>query len=320
MFAGGTAGVTAAAIALRKAKTHELHDSGVRVINGRGKIPSLNDADVTGFTLATNDAVYVLGSFNCDGLSTTPATVARLVPTVPGESTGHFPDDGLATGSSELPAAIVCDAVYLLSQPNNDTSSSQDLGWNDAFSACCEGASPTSTPTNWIAAWATTPASSSNRRDGNWLGAAIYGYKVPYDSASGSWTSGTSRQQKLGASFTEYSFAMLCGLVPTGKNGFNQTSGGLHNFPRFLENWGGIECRIRGSMVALFDCRVANDPWNLRVYAPPNRVWGYNLLYASGVMPPLTPKTVQIRRVGSNDIGKAGYNAKLTVWGYPTLP
>ena len=113
---------------------------------------------------------------------------------------------------------------------------------------------------------------------------------------------------------------MLCGLVPTGKNGVTQTSGGLHNFPRFLENWGGIECRIRGAMVALFECRVGTEPWNLRVYAPPLRIWGFNLLFNTGVMPPLTPKSVHFRRSSSNDITKTDYNIKLTAWGYPTLP
>ena len=191
------------------------------------------------------------------------------------------------------------------------------LRGRDAYSACAEDAV---SGTNWIAAWKTTERSNSNKRDGEILGTAIYPFKVPYDSASGSWTSGTSSKIKLDASFSEYSTALLMGLVPTGKNGWNQTSGGLHNFPRFLEDWGGVDCRIRGSLVALFECRIANDPWNLRVYTPPNRIWGFNLLFDSGVMPPLTPKTVQIRRVGANDITKDDYNAKLTAWGYSTLP
>ena len=299
-----TASATAA---IRKAVTHELHNSGVRVINGRGKIASIDSTQ--GFTLVTSDVVYVLGTFNADGLSTTPATVAVLVPPSPGQSTGHNFETG------ELPASIAADAVVLLSQPNNDTSASQNTGWNDAYSASAEGAG-----SNYNASWATIAPSSTNRRDGNVAATAFYPYKVPYDSSSGSWTGGTSSTFKPNASFTEYSFAMLCGLVPTGKNGVSQTSGGLHNFPRFLENWGGVECRIRGAMVALFECRVGTEPWNLRTYSPPNRVWGFNLLYGTGVMPPLTPKTIHFRRSNANDITKADYNAKLTAWGYPTLP
>jgi len=311
-----TAGSTTA---LRKKNTHNKHNSGVRIINGRGKVPSLNNTDTTGFTLATNDAVYVLGTFNADGLSTTPSPRDRLVPTSPGESTGHFYETG------ELPASIVADAVYLLSQPNVTFDSShnpvtQDAGWNDVYSSYCNNAEDDGTPTDWSTSWDRIAPSSTNKRDGNYNTAGtVKPYKVPYDSDSGAWSSG-GQHQKLPASFSEYSFAMLCGLVPTGKNGVNQTSGGLHNFPRFLEDWGGVECRIRGSMVALFECRVANDPWNLRVYSPPNRIWGYNLLFASGVMPPLTPKTIQIRRVGANDITKDDYNVKLNAWGYTPLP
>lgn len=298
-----TPGGTAADIALRKARTHELHDSGVRLINGRGKVPSI-DPEV-GFTLATNDAAYVLGTFNADGMANSPVTVSVSVPASPGASTGHNYEGG------ELPASIVADAITLLSQPLCPNESSQTGGWNDAFSPLRNGTA------NYAAAWATTPPSTSNRYEGS--NTATVPYAIPYDSSNGTWAT-VSDTRKLPASFTEYSFAMLCGLVPTGKNGVTQTSGGLHNFPRFLENWSGVDCRIRGSMVALFECRVANDPWNLRVYNPPTRVWGFNLLFDEGKMPPLTPKTLQFERSMANDITKAEYNTKLTAWGYSTLP
>ena len=142
---------------------------------------------------------------------------------------------------------------------------------------------------------------------------------MAYDSSNG--TLSTSSDTKLTPSFTEYSVAMLCGLVPTGKNGVSQFSGGLHNYPRFLEEWGGaVEARIRGSMVALFESRVGNDPWSLRNYSAPIRTWGFNLLFNTGTMPPLTPKTIAFRRSMANDITKPAYNTKLTAWGYTTLP
>ena len=299
-----TVGATAS---IRKAITHEMHNSGVRLINGRGKVPSIPSSP--GFTLATNDAVYVLGTFNADGDPATPAMVAVTVPPSPGASTGHNYEPG------ELPASIAADAVTLLSEPfcvNISNTISQTTGWNDAFSGY------TYSTTSYSNSWSTIPPSGSNTRDGI-RPASAFPYQVPYDSSSGAWTSGNS-DHKYTPAFSEYSFAMLCGLVPTGKNGVNQTSGGLHNFPRFLEGWGGVECRIRGSMVALFECRVADEPWNLRVYSPPLRVWGFNLLYDTGVMPPLTPKTISFRRSYENDISKATYNTKLTAWGYPTLP
>lgn len=296
-------------------ETRKLRNSGVRLINGRGKAPSINDTQ--GFSLITNDAVYILGSFNADGLASTPAApIQLLVPATPGTSTGHYPDDFSSTvpvaSSKELPVSIVCDAITLLSQPSYTDENNQSTGWNDALSSNRNGDS------NWSSSWATTNASGTNTRDGDNVTRTLY--KVPYDSASGTLT--TTSDNKLVPSFSEYSTAMLMGLVPTGKAGIRQTSGGLHNFPRFLEDWGasgGVTCRIRGSFVALFECRVATEPWNLHVYGAPKRVWGFNLIFNEGRMPPLTPKTLSFRRSGAVDIRKEAYNAKLTDWGYTNI-
>ncbi len=300
-----TTGTTAA---IRKARTHELHNSGVRLINGRGKVASV--AATPGFTLATNDCAYILGHFNTDGLSSTPTVVAVTSPAVPGDSTGHNYETG------EVPACVAADCITLLSQPILTSATAQSTGWNDAFSTrICSARSS-------VVGWQTTAPSSSNAGDGdntNSTPATVSAYMVAYDSSNG--TLSTSSATKLTPSFTEYSVAMLCGLVPTGKNGVSQFSGGLHNYPRFLEEWGGaVEARIRGSMVALFESRVGNDPWSLRNYSAPIRTWGFNLLFNTGVMPPLTPKTIAFRRSQANDITKTDYNTKLTSWGYTTLP
>ncbi|HUR59034.1 MAG TPA: hypothetical protein VM029_15070 [Opitutaceae bacterium] len=306
---------TGANAAETKAKSHNNRNSGVRLINGRGTVPSVGNQ---GFTLATNDAVYILGHFNADGLASTPTTVAVTVPPSPGASTGHNYETG------ELPASIVADAVTLLSQPVVEVQSSPTLGqrtgWNDRFSSLYYGTGNYLAHTSATTGWDVQGPSGTNDRDGDRVTTA-YAYRVPYDSDSGTWTVWQNTDgYKLEPAFTEYSMAILCGLVPTGKNGVNQNSGGLHNFPRFLEDWTGIDCRIRGSMVALFECRVATEPWSLRVYDPPNRIWGFNLLYDTGVMPPLTPKTIHFRRSMANDITKADYNTKLTAWGYTALP
>ncbi len=244
-----TAGTSAA---IRKARTHEMHNSGVRIINGRGKVPSTTATP--GFTLATNDVVYILAASMRRPVST-PATVAVTVPAVPGDSTGHNYETG------ELPASVVADAVVLLSQPHLSSGSNQDTGWNDAFSGNYDDASAT-----YSSSWATTAPSSTNESDG--VNTSQVPYKIPFDASNGTLT-GASSTLKLAPGFSEYSVAMLCGIVPTGKNGVTQNSGGLHNFPRFLEDWTSVECRIRGAMVALFECRVGNDPWSLRTYQPP---------------------------------------------------
>jgi hypothetical protein len=100
------------------------------------------------------------------------------------------------------------------------------------------------------------------------------------------------------ADHTEVSAAILTGLVPSGETGSNSYSGGVENFPRFLERWTGKTFRIRGSMVALFESEVATNKWGSNnVYNPPNRAWGFHEEFGKGYMPPGTPNTRRYRSV-----------------------
>ncbi|MGH7970795.1 MAG: hypothetical protein ACREIC_18905, partial [Limisphaerales bacterium] len=72
-------------------------------------------------------------------------------------------------------------------------------------------------------------------------------------------------------------------------------SGGVENFPRFLEDWTGDTLTYNGSMVAMFYSRVATGLWmgigsTYDIYNPPNRNWGLdqNFQY-SNKLPPATP-------------------------------
>jgi hypothetical protein len=86
---------------------------------------------------------------------------------------------------------------------------------------------------------------------------------------------------------------VVSGLVPERPN---QGYGGLHNFPRFLEDWQNIELHIAGSLIQLnFSTNATgpfeHDAWEptanpnnneeLGYYRPPLRRWGYDvgLLY-----------------------------------------
>ena len=89
---------------------------------------------------------------------------------------------------------------------------------------------------------------------------------------------------------TEVSAAILTGLVPSGETGSNSYSGGVENFPRFLEKWKDVDFMVRGSIVALFESEVATEPWGKSdVYSAPNRKWGFNQKFAEGYLPPGTP-------------------------------
>jgi hypothetical protein len=116
----------------------------------------------------------------------------------------------------------------------------------------------------------------------------------------------------------EISAALLMGITPTnptlGAKG--ESSGGAHNFPRFLENWGGKSVFIRGSLVALFESRVATEPWSTDYYSPPSRNWGFNDLFAQGRYPPGTPRVMSYRRVNFEHLGATDYTAAKESYGW----
>lgn len=94
-----TTGATIAATDPRSMQTS------VRIINGKGKVPSYGSA-TEGLTIATNAPVYVKGSFNADGVTTTSS-----------------PNSATTPETGEVPAAIVGDAVTILSQNFIDSTS-----------------------------------------------------------------------------------------------------------------------------------------------------------------------------------------------------
>lgn len=82
----------------------------VRIINGTGKVPSYAGTNSSeGLTIATNAPVYIKGNYNADG------TVSTSSP-----NSATTPDTG------EVPAAIVGDAVTILSQGFDDSDSLSD--------------------------------------------------------------------------------------------------------------------------------------------------------------------------------------------------
>lgn len=101
------------------------------------------------------------------------------------------------------------------------------------------------------------------------------------------------------AASTTVNAAFLTGIVATTTT---SDSGGVENFPRFLEDWTGDTLTYNGSMVAMFYSRVAIGLWKgigstYDIYNPPTRNWGLdqNFQY-SDKLPPATPAlTVLVR-------------------------
>lgn len=283
-------------------------DSAVRLWNGRGPVVSLDGTtypNKTGFTFCTNDAAYIIGHFNADGtINSSTSSTGN------GGYSARYPDS-----DNEKLCAVMADAITILSQPvytSSTTPYSQSGGWSDSLSAH-------RTSTSWVSGWATSQPSGSNGSDG--VNTSFIPAALPWSGKTAG-TAGSARTTKFGSPVptTEISSALLVGIVPTkhdpsdltdgpassGQNG--QVSGGLHNFPRLLEVWGSGGLYIRGSMVAMFESRVAMEPWSQRVYSAPSRTWGLheNLRSAAHDLP-LEPVLLGARRLGFKEITAAEY-------------
>ncbi len=106
--------------------------------------------------------------------------------------------------------------------------------------------------------------------------------------ASAAGQSYTSR----GALDTTINAACLEGIVQSVGNNY---SGGVENFLRLLQNWGGNTLTYNGSILVMFPSQVATNLWQApsgagSYYGVPTRNWGFdtNFLTAPG-LPPLTP-------------------------------
>jgi hypothetical protein len=223
-----------------------------KVAVGNSLVPTGTKAPngVKGLTIATGAPVYILGSFNTDGvISTAVAT-----------NSAKMPDDG-HTGASgdpsvQTPAAIAGDAITILSDNYFGTASTTNL-------APYVGSTV-----------ATNPTSSS-------------AYKSP------------SATTPTAAASVEIAAAFITGTNSTSPDatGVQTYSGGVHNMPHFLENWGSNTVAIRGSLVTMYDSRVATGAWSNSYYSAPIRQWGFDQTFSNGIFPPICPQVVSYRRV-----------------------
>ena len=95
------------------------------------------------------------------------------------------------------------------------------------------------------------------------------------------------------ATNTTVNAAIIAGIVPS-KNGYY--SGGVENYPRFLENWSSKTLTYYGSMIELYASQQGLGRWGAdNVYSPPNRAWFFDKKFLSN--PPAgVPYDVDYRR------------------------
>ncbi|HLP70445.1 MAG TPA: hypothetical protein VK181_23310 [Rhizobium sp.] len=109
------------------------------------------------------------------------------------------------------------------------------------------------------------------------------------------------------ASKTEVSAVLLTGLVSTSVG--SSYSGGMHNFPRFLESWSNVPFGYRGSLLAFFESKRAKGKWTLSYYDPPNRIWGWNKKLENGYDVAGLGKTPLFKRAGFSDLSPSEYSS-----------
>lgn len=103
------------------------------------------------------------------------------------------------------------------------------------------------------------------------------------------------------ASNTTVNTAIVAGFLPSGwtnpKTGAQYGySGGLNNFPRFLEDWSGNTFNYTGSMIELFTSQIATGEWDTgSIYSPPNRIWNFDSNFVDNP-PPGSLEAVTISR------------------------
>jgi hypothetical protein len=125
---------------------------------------------------------------------------------------------------------------------------------------------------------------------------AIYADAITVLSPSWNPANSTASLSSRTASSDTVNAAFLTGNVPS--NG-SYYSGGVENFPRFLENWSGQTFTYNGSMVCMFSSQIATAPWpnTGTVYNPPTRNWAFDNNFSNPAkQPPMTPQVQTLQR------------------------
>jgi len=86
--------------------------------------------------------------------------------------------------------------------------------------------------------------------------------------------------------------------------GESRLSGGMHNFPRFLEDWS-ARWNFVGSLIPLYHSTQAVGPYNAdsSIYGPPIRNWAFDITFTDPTkLPPSTPLFQHIEPTGFKQV------------------
>jgi hypothetical protein len=186
-----------------------------------------NPTGCGGFTVASENPVYIQGNYNTQSLDPFWSTAGATTPT----QTPHSA------------ASVIADSVMVLSNT-----------WGDMNSLM----------------FPTSAASRTPSADAYYRTAISGGKNIPFPIPT--WTSVA--------------------------NDFG-TDGGLHNFLRYLENWGSVTLHYNGSLVSMYyseyNTGTYKDGPGGDVYSPPARNYYFDTLFLSpSNLPPATPEFQEV--------------------------
>ncbi|EDY17470.1 hypothetical protein CfE428DRAFT_4987 [Chthoniobacter flavus Ellin428] len=119
--------------------------------------------------------------------------------------------------------------------------------------------------------------------------AALVGDAVMVLSNSWSDSNASSSVGSRLASNTTLNTALIGGYIPstsTGTGGRSGYSGGMNNFPRFLETWTNDSMTFSGAFVSLYQSQTFTAEWDTGdIYAPPTRYWYFDTMLLTRVLP-----------------------------------
>jgi hypothetical protein len=98
----------------------------------------------------------------------------------------------------------------------------------------------------------------------------------------------------------------LAGTPDAGNSSNNESrlNGGMHNFPRFLENWGG-RFNFVGALIPLYRSTQAVGQYNNNadVYDAPTRNWAFDSTFREPLrLPPGTPLFQHVEPTGFRQV------------------
>jgi hypothetical protein len=281
-------------------------------------------SNVYGLSFFTDSPVYIQGDFNLhqDGGDNAVGTILQeFDETLPDGIYDKEQFYGRKTRSTVFakpgdrwrPTEILADAVSILSRDFCDGSI------EDTFTTAGQGSNATvpSTTRGLYNGCSATAASTSFLNQNRPSNTTTWKREIPSDPKSPVRIDRNGNPIKsdgkpyLDTSDNYYKFAddkALMTAIPTkvnsiivsgiGPSRIGQSYGGMHNFPRFLENWGDRSLQFAGSFLQLSFSNSATAPFDqdawepsgatyapsgsdtgnerIKYYSPPTRVWGYD--------------------------------------------